>query len=166
MRGVGPGERVGIALPAGVPFAAALHACLLHGAVAVPVDLRLSAREQAVIGDGCAFTISAPLVPAAPTQTPPAAVPRRAELRHELEAVAVVIYSSGTTAGPKAIELTYGNLLWSALGSATALGLDPAERWLCPLPVAHVGDAFDPDPQRYLRRPRRSSTRALTQSEY
>jgi O-succinylbenzoic acid--CoA ligase len=37
------------------------------------------------------------------------------------------------------VVLTYGNLLWSALGSATALGLDPAERWLCGLPVAHVG---------------------------
>ncbi len=35
--------------------------------------------------------------------------------------------------------LTYGNWLWSALGSAVALGLDPAERWLCTLPLSHVG---------------------------
>ena len=33
-RGVGPGERVAIALPAGFGFAQALHACLLLGAVA------------------------------------------------------------------------------------------------------------------------------------
>src|SRR5437899_1301669 len=38
-RGVGPGQRVAIALPAGFGFAQALHACLLLGAVAVPVDL-------------------------------------------------------------------------------------------------------------------------------
>ena len=39
----------------------------------------------------------------------------------------------------KPIELTYGNLLWSALGSAVALGVDPRERWLCALPLSHVG---------------------------
>ncbi|MEY2443170.1 MAG: o-succinylbenzoate---CoA ligase, partial [bacterium] len=37
------------------------------------------------------------------------------------------------------VELTYGNWLWSALGSAVALGLDPDERWLCTLPLSHVG---------------------------
>ena len=51
----------------------------------------------------------------------------------------VVIHTSGTTAAPRPVELTYGNFLWSALGSAVALGLDPAERWLCTLPVSHVG---------------------------
>jgi O-succinylbenzoic acid--CoA ligase len=37
------------------------------------------------------------------------------------------------------VELTYGNWLWSALGSAVALGLDRDERWLCTLPLSHVG---------------------------
>jgi O-succinylbenzoic acid--CoA ligase len=50
-----------------------------------------------------------------------------------------VIHTSGTTSAPRPIELSYGNLLWSALGSAVALGLDPRERWLCTLPVSHVG---------------------------
>jgi O-succinylbenzoic acid--CoA ligase len=35
--------------------------------------------------------------------------------------------------------LSAGNFLASALGSAVALGLDPAERWLCPMPLTHVG---------------------------
>src|SRR5579871_2687365 len=35
--GAGPAARVGIALPAGLDFARALHACLLVGAAAVPV---------------------------------------------------------------------------------------------------------------------------------
>ena len=51
--------------------------------------------------------------------------------------------SSSTPAGPpaqpKPIRLTYGNWLWSALGSAVALGVDPDERWLCTLPLSHVG---------------------------
>ena len=50
-----------------------------------------------------------------------------------------MIHTSGTTSAPKPVELTYGNLLWSALGSAVALGLDPEERWLCALPLSHVG---------------------------
>jgi O-succinylbenzoic acid--CoA ligase len=37
------------------------------------------------------------------------------------------------------VSLSYGNWLASALGSAVALGLDPRERWLCPMPLAHVG---------------------------
>src|SRR2546428_759834 len=45
---------------------------------------------------------------------------------------------SGTSSAPRPVELTYGNFLWSALGSAVALGLDPRERWLCALPVSHV----------------------------
>ena len=49
------------------------------------------------------------------------------------------MHTSGTTAAPKPVELTYSNLQASALGSAVALGLDPAERWLCPMPLAHVG---------------------------
>src|SRR6476646_1666930 len=39
--GARPGERVAIALPPGREFAVALHACLVSGAVAVPVELRL-----------------------------------------------------------------------------------------------------------------------------
>ncbi|HXP38273.1 MAG TPA: AMP-binding protein [Solirubrobacteraceae bacterium] len=58
---------------------------------------------------------------------------------HDLDATAVVIHTSGTSSAPKPIELTYGNLLWSALGSAVALGLDANERWLCAMPLSHVG---------------------------
>jgi acyl-CoA synthetase (AMP-forming)/AMP-acid ligase II len=38
-------RRVALELPAGEAFVIALHACLLAGAAAVPVDLRLSAAE-------------------------------------------------------------------------------------------------------------------------
>jgi O-succinylbenzoic acid--CoA ligase len=49
------------------------------------------------------------------------------------------MHTSGTTAAPKPVLLTQGNWLASALGSAVALGLDTAERWLCPIPLTHVG---------------------------
>jgi O-succinylbenzoic acid--CoA ligase len=130
-RGVARGDRVAIALPAGLAFAQALHACLLLGAIAVPVDLRLSAPEREQVQRGARAVVDEPLR-AAGAAAPPAS-------GHDLDAAALVIHTSGTTAAPRAVELTYGNVLWSALGSAVALGLDPHERWLCTLPTAHIG---------------------------
>jgi O-succinylbenzoic acid--CoA ligase len=126
------GERVAIALPAGLDYAIALHACLLRGAVAVPVDPRLAPRERAVVCAGAAMVIDRPLG----SGVGPA---RPAPGEQDLDAAAVVIHTSGTTGPPRPVVLSAGNLLWSALGSATAIGLDPAERWLCTLPLAHVG---------------------------
>src|SRR4029079_4336324 len=61
------------------------------------------------------------------------------EPTHDLGAVAAVLHTSGSTGAPKPVELTFGNFLWSARGSAVALGLDPEYRWLCALPLNHVG---------------------------
>jgi o-succinylbenzoate---CoA ligase len=155
--GVRPGQRVAIALPPGLAFAQALHGCLLLGAVAVPVDVRCSPAERARIADGAALLVETPL--SAPPVDGASAVDlagvtdaggvrgaggvagssEAARVEHDLDATAVVIHTSGTTSSPRPVELTYGNFLWSALGSAVALGLDPCERWLCALPVSHVG---------------------------
>jgi o-succinylbenzoate---CoA ligase len=134
-RGVGRGERVAIAMAPGLGFAQALHACLLLGAVAVPVDPRCSPAERAALADGAELLLDAPLRLASASAASTSAAPSS----HDLDAVAVVIHTSGTTSAPRPVELTYGNLLWSALGSAVALGHDPRERWLCALPLAHVG---------------------------
>jgi O-succinylbenzoic acid--CoA ligase len=37
------------------------------------------------------------------------------------------------------VALTYGNWLWSALGSGVALGVRRDDVWLCTLPLSHVG---------------------------
>ena len=123
--GARPGERVAIALPPGVEFAVALHACLISGAVAVPVDLRLPDPPLA----GAAKVIDAPLGDGEPVEPRP----------HDLGATAIIVHTSGTTAAPRAIELTFGNWLWSALGSAAALGVERDDTWLCTLPLSHVG---------------------------
>jgi O-succinylbenzoic acid--CoA ligase len=36
------------------------------------------------------------------------------------------------------VGLTYGNFLFSAVGSAFNIGVDPSDRWLCCLPLSHV----------------------------
>jgi O-succinylbenzoic acid--CoA ligase len=128
--GLPRGGRVGLALPPGEAFVVALHATLLAGALAVPVDLRLTEAERPGVdvlleGDALdrARDVGGQDVPAG----------------HDLDAPAILVHTSGTTSAPKPVRLTYGNWLWSALGSAVALGLDPGERWLCTLPLSHVG---------------------------
>ena len=131
-RGVRPGDRVAIVLPPGDEFCIALHAVLRLSAVAVPVDVRLHAAERSELTRGAKEVVDGPVIAAADDEV------ELAE-HHDLDATAVVIHTSGTSGRPRPIELTYGNWLWSALGSAVALGLDPEERWLCTLPLAHVG---------------------------
>lgn len=131
-QGIGAGDWVALGLPPGVQFAVALHACLLLGAVSVPVDPRLTPEERELVTARAELVVSRPLEA---TVRPGAALPKT----HDLAAGAIVVHTSGTSARPRAIELTYGNWLWSALGAALALGLDPEERWLCALPLAHVG---------------------------
>jgi len=110
--GVIAGELLALRDDDRLEFAVALHGALIHGAVCVPIDVRLSAEEQA---------------------------------RRELcgpapyEGVATVMYTSGTTSAPKPVYLTTRNWEANAVGSALALGLDLNERWLCVMPLAHVG---------------------------
>jgi O-succinylbenzoic acid--CoA ligase len=127
--GPAPGSRVALALPPGEAFVIALHGCLLSGHPVVPIDLRLSEDERAQRLAGTSVVITEPL---------PESAPGTPTVSGE-DAVATVMHTSGTTAAPKPVELTHGNFLSSALGSAVALSLDPAERWLCPMPLTHVG---------------------------
>jgi O-succinylbenzoic acid--CoA ligase len=116
-RGIGPGDRVRVSHASGLGFAELLHAVPRLGAVLVPV------------------------APANPPQPAIGSSQTAIELRatHEPQEIHSVIHTSGTTGKPKPVELTFGNHAASAAASADALGVDPADRWLCPLPLHHVG---------------------------
>lgn len=105
-----PGAAVPLDATPGLDFVVGLHACLERGATAIPIDPRLAPGERA----------------------------RRAAPAAGAKA-ALVVFTSGTTAEAQPVALTRANVLAQALGTAAALGLDPEERWLCPLPLAHVG---------------------------
>jgi o-succinylbenzoate---CoA ligase len=124
-----PGSRVALALPPGLDFAVALHACLVARAVAVPVDPRLGAAEQAALLAAADVVVDGPLPRCGAAQP---VAPRDGD-------TALVVHTSGTTAAPRPVELSFGNVQANALASAVVLGLDPDERWLCPLPLSHVG---------------------------
>jgi long-subunit acyl-CoA synthetase (AMP-forming) len=56
------------------------------------------------------------------------------------DAVAVLIYTSGTTARPKGVELTHASLLASVRGWREAIDLEGVQRIISWLPNAHVMD--------------------------
>lgn len=51
----------------------------------------------------------------------------------------LVVHTSGSTGEPKPVTLSSENVLASALGTAAMLGVHSDDRWLCPLPLHHVG---------------------------
>jgi O-succinylbenzoic acid--CoA ligase len=57
---------------------------------------------------------------------------------HDMDAFCCRVLTSGSTGSPEPIGLTYGNFLWSAVGSAFNIGVEPEDRWLCCLPLSHI----------------------------
>ena len=109
IHGSDPGPRY---LEGGPDFVVELHAALVGGTPAIPLDSRLSDAERAQ---------------------------RIVPLELPYPDVATVMFTSGTTSAPKPVFLTPRNWEANAVGSALALGLDLNERWLCVMPLAHVG---------------------------
>jgi O-succinylbenzoic acid--CoA ligase len=135
--GVRAGDRLATTL-AGVDFALLLHALPKIGAVLVPINTRLTDVErEAVLADADPARIVD--VPPDEGVTPLQAGDNRLRTEADPAEPFAVIYTSGTTGQPKPVELTYGNFLASALASAENLGVDPDDRWLCCMPLFHVG---------------------------
>lgn len=57
----------------------------------------------------------------------------------DLAAPAGILHTSGTSGSPRGAVLTYGSFFYSALASAYHLGHYPDDKWLCVLPLFHVG---------------------------
>jgi o-succinylbenzoate---CoA ligase len=127
------GRTVALELPPGEEYVVALHGCILAGVAALPVDLRLSEDERASRRARAGVVVSEPLARGGAHGMPSASA------TDDGARPLAVMHTSGTTSEPKPIVLSNGNFFASALGSAVALGLDPDERWLCPMPLTHVG---------------------------
>lgn len=50
-----------------------------------------------------------------------------------------IMFTSGTSGKPKGAVLTRNNFWYSAMASAYRLGVVPNDRWLCAMPLYHVG---------------------------
>ncbi len=111
-----------------------VHALMKVGAVLLPLSPRLTAAERAAV-----IATEEPTVdlsdPGELTQTE-ADLPLLGE--HDMDAPCCRVLTSGSTGAPDPVELTYGNFLWSAVGSGFNIGVEPTDRWLCCLPLSHI----------------------------
>ena len=148
-----PGDRVAILMQRPVPFALTMLALMRMRAVIAPLNTRLTASELAwqvgnvdcrlVICESETRTLTSAIdaqVFELPTMT---VHDRRAKFDDwgamRFDDDFAIIHTSGTTGKPKAATLTAGNIWHSALGAALMLETQRNERWLCVLPLYHVG---------------------------
>ncbi|MCY3831797.1 MAG: o-succinylbenzoate--CoA ligase [Chloroflexi bacterium] len=148
-----PGDRVAILLATPAPFILTLLALMRLRAVSVPLNRRLQPSELAwqVKNADCRLLICEPKtrslsvavgvdvmeMPNIEREAPASAYGDFGALN--LEDDFAIIHTSGTSGRPKAAILTYGNIYQSAVASALRLGTIQSERWLCVLPLYHVG---------------------------
>ncbi len=133
-KGVRRDSIAAISMEPGIEYATVLHALMKLGATAFPLDPRLTEdeRETAIGSQIPAIVIERP----DDLEGHEADMPLLGEL--DLDAPCTRILTSGTSGASRAIEHTYGNHLWSAVGSAFNLGVEPTDRWLCCVPLFHV----------------------------
>jgi long-chain acyl-CoA synthetase len=141
-RGVQPGDRVGLVLPNVIAFPVLFYGALGAGAVVVPMNPLLKAREvQYYLEDSgatvvfawhamaeeagkAAATVGIDCLPVAPAELRALLAeqdPVEEVAEREDDDLAVLLYTSGTTGRPKGAELTHANLTTNAWTTAETL---------------------------------------------
>lgn len=133
------GKRVGLYLPSSVDYVPLVHALIRLGSVIVPLNTRLSEHELTAQMGRCDVVLT------------PSTWVRKAETvvlsndyanlhtPFDLRRPFAWIFTSGTTGQPKAAELSLFAIYHSAIASALRIGHHPDDRWLCTLPLYHIG---------------------------
>jgi len=131
------------------------HALPLVGAVAVPLNHRLSAAEIrrqleyadveiCFIHDDLAGRLEPPDIGAQLLHFSDIQYKEMSPVSDERDlpdpdSTAAIFHTSGTTGTPRGVELTYRNMVISALASALNLGIHSSDGWLACLPLDHIG---------------------------
>jgi long-chain acyl-CoA synthetase len=159
--GIGQGDRVAILLDNSVEVLVVLCAVIRLGAIAVPVNVRVSEPELCrVLEHSRAKAIFFEAVLLAKLPGEPGAVSRivvRGEAPDSLpyldlastsmripavsadeEDTAIILYTSGTTGRPKGAMLTHLGLIGAALTYVTVAGLREGDSVAVPAPMSHV----------------------------
>jgi len=150
-RGVRPGDRVGCLLGNQPEFVETFLATARIGAVFVPLNLRMTADEVAVVVGNAEPTLvvterslhdllAATTVPtldvdawdALPAVTPSSPLPTADDL-------VAILYTSGTTGDPKGAMYTHAAFGYTGLNQTVALDLTPDDRHLVVSPLAFTG---------------------------
>jgi o-succinylbenzoate---CoA ligase len=142
-RDVGPGSVVAVWAGNDADSVAAIFGAWRAGASVLLLNTRLTVSEAAaqVAEAGAHHLLGlAPPDLGVPTFDPTTlAAAAVAGTASNPDRVALIVFTSGSTGRPKGVRLTFGNLEASAAGSAAHLGHTADDRWLCNLPIFHVG---------------------------
>jgi O-succinylbenzoic acid--CoA ligase len=135
--GIGAGDRVALARAPDADQVVLLHALTKLDAVAAPLDPRAPAPETERLLEA----LGARLIvrDAAEVLEAPEATDVALAEGFDTHAPQCVIHTSGTNRVPTPVELTYGNHLWSAIAVGVRIGVAPTDRWLCCMPLHHIG---------------------------
>ncbi len=144
--GVKTGTFAGLYAPSSIEAVVIIHALIRAGAVLVPLNRRLSAPEleyQAGFVDVVLASESINLdnrqsydfFDYANFNSDAPAPPREIAL----DDIHALMFTSGTSGKPKPAALTYSNHFYSAVASALRIGTLPDDRWLCCMPLYHMG---------------------------
>ena len=158
--GIDSTDRVAILSETRPEVAHVFFACWRLGAIAVPLNARLTASElrtqlQAIDPAVLVASPSEEGLAADATKGTPVYVFGSESDRHPAfsavesgpvesegetgDGDVAYLFTSGTTGDPKAVRLTAGNFEAAAAAHRNRLGVDPDERWLCPLSTYHMG---------------------------
>lgn len=161
--GLTEGQAVAVWMPGGVAFVLACLAIVQAGGVAVPIAHESSPAEvQYRLENASAAFVIAPFERSAALDEIDASLPQpphrllaggpAADLERlfqstpattdlppdDVDRLAYIVYTSGTTGRPKGVELCTRSLLWvSAACWAPILGMGPKDMVLSPLPLFH-----------------------------
>lgn len=150
--GLGRGDRVLALLPNCGEYAMLYFAALYLGGVVVPVNPALHPRDRAFVlkNAGAKLLVyrgEAPAEgPALRWELPPwpwKDPPRRPAGGLKAEDLLTIVFTSGTTAFPKAVAHRAGSLIGNALAFNEAMGLAPELRFLHLFPMAYSGGFFN-----------------------
>ena len=129
------GEPVALALPTGLGFVEAFFGCLYAGAIAVPMPdaqtRRGAERAQAIRAD-CGARLAVE-----PGAAPDALAAQWRGPAPGAAALALLQYTSGSTAAPRGVMVTHGALSANIEAIAAAFALDRATRGVNWLPLYH-----------------------------
>jgi len=148
--GVSAGDHIGVLLDNSLDYVALVFASMRLKLVLVPINTRLSSTE--IVGQieraDCKILLTDTYridtlnkkthIPIHLVDIQPAQI-SLPEAQIDLDAVAAIFHTSGTSSVPKGVCLTYGNIFYSAMASAYRIGVLPHDRWLCVLPLYHMG---------------------------
>jgi O-succinylbenzoic acid--CoA ligase len=122
------GDLVAVSLEPGPAWLDLVADTWAAGAALLPIDHRLPAREAGGL-----------LERARPTVSLDAAGARRIDGEAAAPEIALIVHTSGTGGAPKFVQFDRRAIDAAVACSASALGASDADRWLCCLPLAHVG---------------------------